>query len=478
VESERDSYSLFGAPERPEAGEAVVLGWGEVMARAQTIVLLTGLVLAPVIADGFCGFYVAQADAKLFNQASQVVLVRDGDRTTITMVNDYQGDPSEFAIVVPVPSVIQKEDVRVLDRSNVEAVDAYTAPRLVEYEDDDPCYKPPPMSWRRRYPMPEMAAEKSSYDDDSVERGYGVKIQAQYTVGEYDIVVLSATQSTGLQRYLEHEGYKIPEGATGVLESYIQQNMNFFLAKVNLKAHQATERPFLSPLQVTSTSPKYMLPIRLGTVNANGPQDLLIYAISQKGRVEPTNYRLTRLPTDLDVPEYVKTTFGPFYKDLFAQQVKKQGMQTVFLEYGWPLAVNCDPCSADPVRADQLRELGASWVQEQYGYHQQNTYLTRLHVRYDRDHFPEDLVFQETADQSTFQGRYAIHHPFNGDTSCPAGRTYETALAARQSQEADTLAALTGWDPASIRKNIPIRQSAVRPKEPPRPPPSWWDGVK
>ena len=27
----------------------------------------------------FCGFYVARADAKLFNRASQVVLVRDGE---------------------------------------------------------------------------------------------------------------------------------------------------------------------------------------------------------------------------------------------------------------------------------------------------------------------------------------------------------------------------------------------------------------
>ena len=33
----------------------------------------------------FCGFYVGKADTKLFNQASQVVLVRDGDRTVMTM---------------------------------------------------------------------------------------------------------------------------------------------------------------------------------------------------------------------------------------------------------------------------------------------------------------------------------------------------------------------------------------------------------
>ena len=58
--------------------------------------------------SAFCGFYVAKADTKLFNRASQVVLVRDGDRTVLTMANDFKGEPKEFAVVVPVPTVLQK----------------------------------------------------------------------------------------------------------------------------------------------------------------------------------------------------------------------------------------------------------------------------------------------------------------------------------------------------------------------------------
>ena len=36
-------------------------------------------------AQAFCGFYVAKADTDLFNSASQVVMVRDEDRTVITL---------------------------------------------------------------------------------------------------------------------------------------------------------------------------------------------------------------------------------------------------------------------------------------------------------------------------------------------------------------------------------------------------------
>src|SRR3989475_8485124 len=107
-----------------------------------TAILVTALLIVTLAAPtvlAFCGFYVAKADAKLFNQASQVVLVRHDNKTVITMANDFKGDPKEFAIVVPVPTVLEKDQIRVGDRALIEHLDAYSAPRLVEYFDDDPC---------------------------------------------------------------------------------------------------------------------------------------------------------------------------------------------------------------------------------------------------------------------------------------------------------------------------------------------------
>ena len=88
---------------------------------------------------GFCGFYVAKADTKLYNQASQVVIARNGDRTILTMANDYQGDVKDFALVVPVPVVLQQEQVRVGDPQIIKRLDDFSAPRLVEYFDRDAC---------------------------------------------------------------------------------------------------------------------------------------------------------------------------------------------------------------------------------------------------------------------------------------------------------------------------------------------------
>ena len=85
---------------------------------------------------------MAKADTKLFNQASQVVLVRDGDRTVLTMANDFKGDPKEFAIVIPVPTFLQREQIHVAEKALLDHLDAYSAPRLVEYFDEDPCQRP------------------------------------------------------------------------------------------------------------------------------------------------------------------------------------------------------------------------------------------------------------------------------------------------------------------------------------------------
>ncbi len=160
--------------------------------------LLLSLILsaAPLSAHAFCGFYVAKADTKLFNKASQVVLVRNDDKTVLTMVNDFKGEPKEFAIVIPVPTFITKEQIHVADKAVIEHLDAYTAPRLVEYFDENPCEM---RKMRERMPMAAAPMEDGVGSSLARAKSLGVKIEAQYTVGEYDILILSAKESGGLE---------------------------------------------------------------------------------------------------------------------------------------------------------------------------------------------------------------------------------------------------------------------------------------
>jgi hypothetical protein len=429
------------------------------------IALVSTLWLSTPTILGFCGFYVAKADAKLFNKASQVVLVRDDDRTVMTMANDFEGDPKEFAVVIPVPTFLTRGQIHVGEKALIDHLDAYSAPRLVEYFDQNPCAR---LESRIQVPMA-MAAESVAARDSARAKSLGVRIEAQYTIGEYDILILSAQESSGLETWLRQNGYRIPAGASEVIGSYLRQNMRFFVAKVNLGEKTRLGFSYLRPLQIAYESPKFMLPIRLGTVNAKGQQELFVYALTRNGRVETTNYRTTKLPTDMDLPVYLKqpNEFAGFYKAMFARQVDVHDGRAVFLEYAWDMRW-CDPCAADPLSNDELRRLGVFWTDEA-DTRTPNVFLSRLHVRYDRAHFPEDLVFQETGDRANFQGRYVLRHAWTGGETCSAAYEYRASLVERHAREAEQLSRLTGWTLADIRTKMgPEPTARVEPA-------AWWE---
>ncbi|MEH2238358.1 DUF2330 domain-containing protein [Nostoc sp.] len=446
--------------------------------------LLTPLLLAIVAvlwfapaAWAFCGFYVAKADTKLYNKASQVVIARQDDRTVMTMANDFQGEVKDFAIVIPVPTVLQKEQVHVTEPKIIQRLDAFSAPRLVEYFDSDPCAvsdsldRPAPAS---RAGAVNEEAQKTS------DRSLGVTVEARFNVGEYDILILSAKESGGLETWLRRNGYKIPRGAKQLLQPYIRSSMKFFVAKVNLDKFEKSGYQFLRPLQISYQSPKFMLPIRLGMINATTEQDLIVYILSPQGQAEITNYRTVKIPSDANIPLFVKEEFGEFYKSMFQTAYTKEDRKVGFLEYAWDMG-SCDPCSADPLTPEELKQAGVFWLDDNSesnmpaspGFRRSSpsssVFISRLHVRYTRDKFPEDLIFQQTANSESFQGRYVLQHPFQGELKCQAGREYKRSLPKRFEQEAQTLAKLTNWNIQDIRNKMKLSVGNLRY--------SWWENL-
>ncbi len=426
------------------------------------ITLIAAGLLGSHLLMSFCGFYVSKADGSLTNKTSQVILVRDGNKNVITMYNDFKGNTKDFAMVVPVPVVLKKEDIKVVDQYIFQRLNDYSAPRLVEYWDQNPCYG---------YQREESAMDANKSMSEVVVSGMAVskrkqtvKIEAQYVVGEYDILILSAKESSGLKDWLNENGYKIPANAEEVLDPYIKSNLKFFVVKVNEKEKQKLNSNFLRPLQIKFNSPKFMLPIRLGMANADGDQDLIVYAFTRKGRIECTNYRNVNMPTGNNVPLFVKNNFGAFYGNLFQHQWKNESKSVSFLEYAWNVTpvnpMKCDPCVGNPPTDQDLVNSGVWWLhgkdwndysdvndeEEEYDNGSRNVHFTRLHFRYNRNSFPQDLMFQVTPNTENFQARYVITHPAQGDMNCEAGKKYLRDLKARRKKELFELAKLTGRD--------------------------------
>lgn len=425
------------------------------------IALAAAIIIASPLLYSFCGFYVSKADATLKNKTSQVILVRDGNRNVITMYNDFKGDTKDFAMVVPVPVTLQKSDVKVVDQGLFQRLNDYSAPRLVEYYDENPCEN------NRRFKLEEKAMVSGTMNfaavaDSEALKDYHVKVEAQYIVGEYDIIILSAQESNGLKNWLTDNGYKIPKGAEEVLDPYIKSNLKFFVVKVNEQEKKKLPGNFLRPIQISFNSPKFMLPIRLGMANADGDQDLIVYAFTKKGRIECTNYRNVNIPTDNKIPLFVQKNFGAFYDNLFTYQWNKENQDVSFLEYAWDVSpqnyYHCDPCIATAPSEQDIVQAGVWWLNKDWSDYSDvneqgedigtsaNVHFTRLHFRYNRNHFAQDLMFQVTPNTETFQARYVITHPATGNFTCDAGRKYLQDLKKRRRAELNELTALTGKD--------------------------------
>jgi hypothetical protein len=395
-------------------------------------------------ADAFCGFYVSGGGAKMFNDATQVVLVRDGTRTVLSMQNDYAGPLEDFAMVVPVPVVLKEQDVKTLPKSVFDHVDSLGAPRLVEYWEQDPCPQMrPTKSAARASGIAPMASELM---DDSSSDLSGVKIEAKFVVGEYQILILSATEATGLETWLKSNKYKIPTDAAPLLRPYIEAGSKFFVAKVDAKkvAFEGN-RAALSPLRFSYDSEEFSLPIRLGMANSSGMQDLIVNVISPDKRFNVSNYKNVTIPTNFDVKDAVRKRFGEFYAALFDRTLTVNP-GAVVTEYAWSATPGgmCDPCPPEStlVNSADLQLLGGDVVS---GNIAAGTFvLTRLHARYGKNDMKDDLRFAAAEpivggreirndkgaleygfakdSVNNFQARYAIRHPWTGPIACQQPR--------------------------------------------------------
>lgn len=479
-------------------------------------VFFSSLASTPAVL-AFCGFFVAKADSNLHNSASQVVIARNGNRSVFTMANNFEGDVKDFARIVPIPVIPTRDQIRIGSNEAIEKLDGFTAPRLAQYI-DSPCTQEHQIylivgisvslililvivvraAYRRNkifglllffflllglalVVLPFFLNQTLYARYPSYNQAMNLKIEDQFTVGEYDIVLLSATQSSGLIQWLLQNDYQVPENAQAMLQDYINQGMKFFVVRVNLEAFQKEGYGFLRPIVIEYESPQFMLPIRLGTLNAKTDQDLIIHILSQTEYAEVANYDTVLIPTDAksqknqvsgeELPSFIENEFGDFYESVFQKEYEKHGKNVVFLEYAGNTH-KCDPCSNTPPNGppdfnglDPFLSKGELTGE----YH----YITRLHVRYTAEKFPEDLIFQPVRPQellervkaenkyfpnkagTVFQGRYVVRKTQNNSTLCLSGLPYWF------NNPSQHLAKLTGWDQQEIKAKSSAYDQAV-----------------
>ncbi|ESA32513.1 hypothetical protein N836_24670 [Leptolyngbya sp. Heron Island J] len=497
----------------PRLIAAARVRWLKLLAIAGAAAFLWVAIAMPM--QAFRGLFVAKTNANLGNTASQVIIAHSDNRHVVTMANDFQGDVKDFARIVPVPVVLRRDQVRIGDGALLEKMSAFTAPRLTQYF-DRPCQQE--YEWYRivgflaipiaafflvawLWPtsnklalavvlllltllavsaLPSFLHQATTNTEPNRSPAASiptVTVEDQFTVGDYDVVILSAEQSNQLITWLQQNEYQVVPEAASLLQSYVDAGMKFLVVRVNLAEFQPSRGQALKPIVLDYETDQFMLPIRLGTLNATGDQDLIIHILSPGAYAETTNYQTVPVPTDTEsgslwpsgseIPAFVQTGFGAFYNSVFQRSYERHD-QAVFLEYAtrtFGENIKCDPCTVEAESIptlDDLKAMGAWWSNES-----PETLITRLHVRYNQNTFPEDLEFQEITPEQLmekpeiagrsfpqwagvdFQARYVMRRPI-GSAVCMSRWWYRQRMA----RSAENLATLTGWDIGEIRQQI------------------------
>jgi hypothetical protein len=249
-----------------------------------------------------------------YTPASAVVLVRDGRRTVLTIEAAYRGPATDLSMVVPIPSAINREAVRTVSGTLFRRLDGETAPRVRHV------WPPCP-----RMPMRAGASAQSEGGGDGfagrtrteaerLQEDFGVEIQDEWPVDEYDVTLLGAEQSTGLLAFLRERGLELPNVAETMLRGYIESGHRFALFHVDpQRAQRIGEMMMLSPIQIEYESDELRVPVRLGTLNSPGEQELLLYVLSPEGRYEVANRTNLTAPTDIRMRPNARGAFAELY---------------------------------------------------------------------------------------------------------------------------------------------------------------------
>jgi hypothetical protein len=361
---------------------------------ARLSLLSLGLCLAPSAAQAFCGTYVGSAGDTLLNRQSQVVMVHDGGRTTLTLSSDFVG-AATFGMLIPVPAGFSEQDAKEISAGPVKRIDVYDAPRLVEYTCDD-LHGNSLKSGCASCAGSLARGLLSGLLMDNLPALLDVAGIAPATLGIRTIEPASVAE---LADDLALDGFVLNEESSRVLDSYIQGGSQFVRVKVDASEDPASAM-WLPPVQISYPSEMMTLPIKLGTLNAGGVQDVIVHVIGTQGEVGISNYPEVTIESECMWEDSLGGNFSQFYSELLDKAYEDNGGGAVWVkEYSWA-PTSCDPCTAGgPLDEGTLRDLGFEGDPN-------TANVTRLHVRFDPGAVSEDLMLYPRNHNPNWQQRY------------------------------------------------------------------------
>lgn len=381
------------------------------------ICVIMGFYLNP--AYSFVGVFISKDGSKIISQGSKVVIAKKDQKIIYTFTSDLDTKAKQFILLVPVPADIKNPHVRTIDYKLINKLDLYTSPRLIEYINFDPC---DPTAFTR----PPIVANHT-------DKAIGLGSVIPKTTSEHKFFILTSKESAGIRDWLKKYDYNLPSQYLNILKKYIAKNMRFIVIEVKNHNSKVTQ---LAPVQIEYESKNFLLPIRVGSLNAPNSmnQDMTVYILSNLGEVLPVNYKINETPNNIDLPISTIGNFNQFYSHLMYKLFASHP-DIIRKEYSWPMNV-CKPCTSTSLTIEELQELGAFWYSPS---EPKLPYITRLHTHYSPEYsqysLADSIEFKETTKRLRYQTYFNLKHPMAMMQSKCGDQYYEEIKKAKAKED-------------------------------------------
>lgn len=305
--------------------------------------------------------------------STDVTWMQKGEKSVITVLPDYQGPLSPFALVIPVPTDVTLDRVTTLKREFVDRVARVSAPRFAEFWEMDPCDDAKlEQDWERDMTAKADTAFMGVMQTDpgkKVEKELLLDVEAKTKDGEYKETFLGDAEA--VQNWLNDKGYDLPKGGAAQFGVYESKGYRFLALDVDVNRVELIggDRALLSPVRYWTNQKADELPTAFGLPSAAKKQELTLFTFVPGQRLQVTNYDTKAVPTNLRVvTEYEKSEDEKFNLkektgELFAalhDRFLEKHPQTFLLEYAYSTADCGKPCPTEPLLPHEILSLGAT----------------------------------------------------------------------------------------------------------------------
>jgi hypothetical protein len=211
-----------------------------------------------------CMMVFYRQDPMIYEITQRSIIIYDSENQKVGLIPQisFKGRPQDFCVVIPTPSVPKLNTVASTIFYEIENL---TLP--IYRGRDSGCF----------------FGERGSVDYATSSESGGVNVLGEKSVGAFDTVTLSASDSGALIKWLQDNDYKFTAQDKSIIDFYIQKGWVFTAMKLNETSQTDSYGYYMyniNPIILRFTANSLVYPIRLMAINSEDSTDLVVYVLS------------------------------------------------------------------------------------------------------------------------------------------------------------------------------------------------------